>query len=77
LLTTDLGKSVAFCLKYAPYDAALDVRLRDFLDLLGNVVRVPGGVAGLEVIGRYLLEVNDITAERAGRCYSLPSTRKH
>jgi Putative transposase, YhgA-like len=63
-LTTDLGKLVALCLKHAPYDPALETRLREWVDLLGRVVRAPGGVAGLNVIGRYLLEVNDITADR-------------
>jgi hypothetical protein len=33
------------------------------VELLGRAVRAPGGVAGLNVVGRYL-EVNDITAER-------------
>jgi predicted transposase YdaD len=63
-LTTDLGKLVALCLKHAPYDSALESRLRNWLELLGRVVRAPGGVAGLNVVSRYLLEVNDITADR-------------
>lgn len=63
-LTTDLGKLVALCLKHAPYDPALEDRLREWIQLLGRVMRAPGGVAALEVVGRYLLEVNDITAER-------------
>jgi hypothetical protein len=63
-LTTDLGKLVALCLKHAPYDAAPESRLRNWLELLGRVVRAPGGVAGLNVVSRYLLEVNDITADR-------------
>jgi hypothetical protein len=55
-LTTDLGKLVALCLKHAPYDAAPESRLRNWLELLGRVVRSPGGVAGLNVVSRYLLE---------------------
>lgn len=76
-LTTDLGKLVALCLKHAPYDAELETTLRQWLDLLGRVVRAPGGVAGLNVIGRYLLEVNDITASGSAACYSRPWSRKH
>jgi hypothetical protein len=63
-LMTDLGKIVALSLKHAPYAPVLEDRLREWLDLLGRVVRAPGGVAGLDAVGRYLLEVNDITAER-------------
>jgi len=64
LLTTDLGKLVGLALKHGSYDTALESRLREWVDLLGRVMRTPGGVAGLEVVGRYLLEVSDITAQR-------------
>jgi len=63
-LTTDLGKLVALSLKHGPYDTVLESRLREWVDLLGRVMRAPGGVAGLNVVSRYLLEVNDITADR-------------
>jgi hypothetical protein len=62
-LTTDLGKLVALCLKYAGYEPHLQERLRQWLDLFGRVVRAPGGVGALEVVARYILEVNDINAE--------------
>jgi predicted transposase YdaD len=62
-LTTALGTLVALCLKYGSTEPDLKQRLPEWLDLFARVIRAPGGVGALDVIARYILEVNDITFE--------------
>ena len=66
-LHVSLGNSVAklvlLCLKHAPYDPHLEERLREWLGLFVQIALSEGGVAALEVVARYLLEVNDITVD--------------
>ena len=66
-LATDLGKLVALCLKHAPYDRELEARLSEWLDLLGKIARAPGGLAALDVVARYILEVTDLAVDRLRR----------
>ena len=62
-LTSSLAKLVLLSLKHAPYDQDLAERLRQWLELFVEIAQSQGGVAALEVVARYMLEVNDITVD--------------
>jgi hypothetical protein len=63
-LATDLGKLVALCLKHVSYEPEpeLAARMAEWLDLIARITRAPSGVAALDVVARYILEVSELTA---------------